>query len=248
MRAKERRRYDRLKEEARRFALNATEDPSTLRRKLQKRLIYDFDDLFYEDAHGTIHRKASDQGEVAISPPLIMPAAGPVAEPVADAASGLSYPFLSGYYPRFDDLRNVQFVFMDIESIKSTKQNPHGKVNQIAGYKLNMNVVDPDMSLREVISSFRPFNIVIKEHLTLPNSYEHVNRIQTETANIVSLKQLPSALDAVFLRAVLPGVPGVPDFVPAANMSKFFSILVFSILVCLTDCQPSHPTLRLAAS
>ena len=100
---------------------------------------------------------------------------------------------------------------MDIESIKSTKQNSRGKVIQIAGYKLDMNVVDPDMSLREVVSSFRTFNIVIKEHLVLPNSYEHANRIKTETANIVSLNQLPSAFDAVFLRAVLPDLPG---FVP----------------------------------
>ena len=66
----------------------STLDPSTLRRELQKRLIYDFGDLFYEDSDGTIRRKASDQGEVAISPPLITPAGEPVAEPVADAASG----------------------------------------------------------------------------------------------------------------------------------------------------------------
>lgn len=83
LRSRGKRRFDQLKEEARRFALT-TADPSTQRRKLQKRLIYDFGDLFYEDTNGTIRRKASDQGEVAIPPTLITPAA----EPVADVASG----------------------------------------------------------------------------------------------------------------------------------------------------------------
>lgn len=80
-RAKEKRKFDRLKDEARQFALNTAENPSTQRRKLQKRLITDFPNLFYEGSKGTVRRNAvpsdspSDRGGVAIPLPSITPVA-----------------------------------------------------------------------------------------------------------------------------------------------------------------------------
>ncbi|KAG7008466.1 hypothetical protein G7Y79_00005g016070 [Physcia stellaris] len=97
------------------------------------------------------------------------------------------------------------FVFMDIESISkhsSSRKHLNGNITQIAGTALDMRKVTANMNDQQVVSRFEDFNMHIKEHLTQINCYVK-NRIQRmgqiPNANRVSLADLPSALNPIFL-------------------------------------------------